>query len=295
MMKYINPENLSQTLQSFSPSLVVTKDHFDISVPGLLKDMEWNHMDQMHRPFIHRTYQEAVRIALGKEFALSLTRWNKWPLFITVTDIRVSEGVYYQCMTIAGLIYVHLIISMKEENQIVHQRIEWHLVSHKWFRFLHKLLSRKFYKLNERLQVEDSQIREQRFDLRKKGYAFNSDICDYYQSNQLRRNTIYPALLVPITIDTKKLPYNELVEQQNNYVSFIIKKQTENEFLIWPSSCPHEGGNLMRGKLCNNNQLQCPWHGLRFSAVKLTSKQSTVKEFGFEFILQQEQIVIKTA
>lgn len=291
-MKFVNPENIISELQQFSPNIRITKGVFEFEVPGLLEDMEWNHMDQLHRPYIHNTYQRAIRIAVTKDFAVSLTQWQRIPLFITVTDVRVRPGLYYQCMTIAGLIYVHIHISMVEENQIVKSKLEWHITSHKWLKFLHKPLHKKLYNLNTRLQIEDSQIRKQRYALRQQGYQFASEPIDYLSSNTLRRNTIYPELpsedstfcLEDVSLDTK-------IIKTIGSVGFILKKTTE-QYLIWPAACPHEGGDLSAAKECGINQLQCPWHGLRFSAVSLSETKPEAIGFGFRFCLKVNAIQV---
>ena len=73
---------------AFDSTYAVTRGEFSIDVNCPLADLEWNHMDQLHRQYIHNTYQKNLRIALGREFAVSLTRWGRWPFLITVTDVR---------------------------------------------------------------------------------------------------------------------------------------------------------------------------------------------------------------
>lgn len=293
MIKFIKPEDLTNELKNFSANMAVTYGQFEIDVPSLLEDMEWNHMDQLHRPYIHNTYQEAIRLAFGNDFAVSLTRWGRWPFFITVSDVRIKPGLFYQSMTLAGIFFVHLIISMSEANEIVHLKAEWYITSHKLFKFLHKILSKKFYKLNERLQIEDNQIRSHRYALRKKGYKFGVNEINYYHSNLMRHNTIYPALPLNAAIQINNLSIDEMTTQKLGELDFLIKRTHNNHYLLWPAACPHEGGNLALGKPCANDQIQCPWHGLRFSAVNLSAQESFKEAYGFEFELREECIYIR--
>lgn len=292
-MKFIKPDELQLRLKSFSKNIAVTEGHFEVAVPGYLEDMEWNHMDQMHRPYIHHTYEEAIRIALGDNFAVSLTKWKKIPIFITVTDVRLKQGLYYQVMAIAGLLYIHLVIEMTEHNQIVTSRLTWYITSHKWLKLFHKPLSKKLFNLNIRLQEEDAPIREQRFHLRKKGYQFASDPVNYYSSNTMGRNTLYPSMQTASHFDVKNLPFNELVECEIGGVEFIIKRLSIDEMLIWPSACPHEGGALMTGKICQNHQIQCPWHGLKFTGIKLVAGEKSVGH-NFEFTLTDTILTVQS-
>ncbi|OGT35021.1 MAG: hypothetical protein A3F11_07385 [Gammaproteobacteria bacterium RIFCSPHIGHO2_12_FULL_37_14] len=290
-MKYIKPEMLESEYKNLAPNLVITKDCFEIDVPNFLVDMEWNHMDQLHRPYIHHTYEESIRIALNKDFAVSLTRWKRIPLFITVSDIRIKPGMYYQIMTIAGLILVHLVISMEETNEIVHLKIEWFISSHKWLKFLHKPLSKKFFRLNTRLQAEDDQIRKQRYELRKKGYHFASDPVDYYTANTLKCNTIYPTIADKLTINMEHLLPDQLTKFIVGAHSFMIKKNNANEYFIWPAVCPHEGGDLLKGKACDQYKIQCPWHGLKFTAAQLSKHTPQAVQYGFNYRLIDDTVL----
>lgn len=127
-VKYLSPDNLYEQLKQFTAGMAVTKGLFELMVENcVLEDVEWNHMDQMHRLTIHNTYEKAVRIATGKNFAISLTQWQKWPLFITVTDVYISKGLFYQTLSIAGLIVIHSIISLEQIGNNVLLKDEWYI------------------------------------------------------------------------------------------------------------------------------------------------------------------------
>jgi hypothetical protein len=289
-MKFIKQQDLTKSIESMCSGLSVTEGHFTFSVPGELTDMEWNHMDQMHRPYIHHTYEEALRIAVGENFAVSLTRWGRWPLFITVTDVRVSEGVYYQCMTLAGLLYVHLVIDMKAVGDSVETVITWRIASHQLLKFLHPILSRKFFKLNTRLQVEDNQIRVRRRALRLSGYRFKSDPPSYLTANLVGANTIYPPLPQPEGISLAGLTTEPALKKVGNH-EFIVKRGQNNDVLVWPGVCPHEGGELIKGSVCDA-KITCPWHGLKFMAVQLSEDRPQGARYGYAYALSGDEITV---
>ena len=177
MLRSIDKNYLSKAIKDFCKGTSVTTGNFSYVAPGSVQDLEWNHMDQSHRPFIHSTYSDELRISVGENFANSLTKWGNWPFFINVMDIRVNEGQYYQTFTIGGLIYLHTVIEMgfiDDENSSLN--IEWHISSHWILKPIHKLLDRKIYNLNVRLQDEDYVIRSQRALLRKYGYNFKFSV-----------------------------------------------------------------------------------------------------------------------
>jgi hypothetical protein len=288
---YLSADQLHEAISKFTTGMAVTLGKFELLIPECsLDDFEWNHMDQLHRPSIHQTYEKGIRLAFGENFAISLTQWKKWPLFITVTDVYVKKGVFYQSMTLAGLIFLHCIINVKQVDEQVQLKVEWYIASHKWLKFLHKPLSKKLYRLNQRLQVEDAQIRNERFKLRKDGFQFKYDPANYYTSNMICANTIYPPLsqfaslaIEDFSTQIKKITCGGL--------DFLIQRVAD-EFLIWPAVCPHEGGPLDKGKLCGK-QIICPWHSLKFNAVVLSTTCLQDHKYGFEFKFATNKIHIQ--
>jgi len=293
-IKYLTPDNLYEQIKAFTSGMSVTKGTYELDVPKCtLEDFEWNHMDQMHRPSIHNTYDKGIRIAVGPNFAVSLTQWGKWPIFITVSDVYIAKGLFYQSLTLAGIVFLHSIISMEEiGNDTIRLKDEWYIASHKLLKWLHKPLNNKLYKLNARLQQEDEQLRQGRFALRKKGYTFQTDCPDYYNSNRLTNNTIYPILTNGNILSTDWIT-NEPVIRKVGDIEFIFQKDNDGTILIWPAVCPHEGGPLLQGKFCKNHQISCPWHGLRFSAVKLSQTSPLGTKYGFNYLLDGNNIHIE--
>ncbi len=47
--------------------------------------------------------------------------------------------------------------------------------------------------------------------------------------------------------------------------SWTLWRDADNEPVAFPSFCPHRGGNLGQGRVCDGH-LECPWHGFRFAA-----------------------------
>ncbi len=289
-LKYKTPDELVKDLLSFGKNIRVTRGAFNYSCEGKVQDMDWNHMDQLHRPYIHKTYLKNVRIALGHNFALSLMRWGRWPFFITVSDIYIKEGLFYQNLTLCGLIFIHNIMHWTQQGELAHLNMQWIISSHWLLKPLHRTLDRKFTRLNIRLQKEDAFIRNQRNALRKTGYAFTSDPVNYYTSNMLHNHTIYPRLE-----DNAAIFIENIKEQCSVHhfgaLSFITKLQ-DNHILLWPGICPHEGAELITGTLRDDCKITCPWHGLNFTPVKLSLKHPTASMYGFNYALKDTAIHI---
>ncbi len=292
-LKYLSAYTIYEHLKQFTAGMSVTKGQFEIIVPDCtLKDMEWNHMDQMHRPSIHNTYQKGIRLITGKDFALSLTQWGKWPFFITVTDAYVAEGLFYQSFTLAGIIFVHSVISMESLGESVRLKHEWYIASHKIFKLLHHILSKQLYKLNIRLQAEDEPLRQGRYHLRKLGYHFKTNQPDYYNSNILGQNTIYPDISADAFFSVAEISAEKPQQYKINNLEFIVKKYDTDSYRIWPAACPHEGGPLLKGNFCEA-QVTCPWHGLHFRAAEVSKTSPLAVKYGFEYLLKDQCIYVK--
>ena len=288
--RYLTPENLYSQICHFTSGMSVTRDAFELTVDNCtLEDFEWNHMDQQHRPSVHNTYEKGIRIALGEDFAISLTQWKPWPLFITVTDVYVARGLFYQSLTLAGIIFMHSIISMEQIGDSVKLKDEWFIASTRLFKFLHKPISKKLHKLNARLQDEDAQIRHGRFALRKKGYHFKSDKPNYYNSNIMSQNTIYPEIGHDVFIMLDGCG-SEMLKKSIGDIEFLVKKENDS-YHVWPAACPHEGGPLDKGRVCDS-QIVCPWHSLRFSPVILNNQTPRGARYGFEYIYSGDRIYV---
>jgi hypothetical protein len=155
---------------------------------------------------------------------------------------------------------------------------------------LHRPLNKKLYKLNARLQQEDEQIRQGRFELRKQGYSFKTDCPDYYNSNLLGANTIYPALEADAHFSVVGIAETPALIEAGN-LKFIASKNNNDTYLIWPAVCPHEGGSLIKGKFCDA-KVTCPWHGLHFKAVELSVTQTCASKHGFIYKLVGNNIYV---
>src|SRR5690349_9313827 len=83
---FIREDKIQEALSRLIPHVSITKGRY--SCPGQVeqRDLVWNHMDQSHRPVIHRTYGDAMRVFIGKEAAFSLTRFGNWPVLLPVFD-----------------------------------------------------------------------------------------------------------------------------------------------------------------------------------------------------------------
>ena len=288
---YIHPENLLSSFQRMGNSLAVTAGHFELKTSHEVRDLDWNHMDQLHRPCVHHTYQESLRLVVGSSFALSLTRVGKLKLFTLVADIQLGPGLFYQGFTLFNLVYVHTVIQVLPEEGGSRIVVDSYIVSHRLFKFLHPYLRRRLLRLNEVQNKEDAPIRDQRTQLRSKGYRFKYDHPDYLNSNTLTPNIMPPKLEGTHRISLKGVS-TKLSKFPAGPIDLLVRSNSDQSFTVWTAVCPHEAGPLELGQVCNGNII-CPWHGLSQEGVQLSAERPQGLSGELQLSLEGEELVVR--
>ncbi len=284
----LDAATLPVELGKITKNSVVTHGSYLVSSTGNAADHAWNHMDQAHRPWIHNTYTEALRIARGKNFAVSLTRF-KFAFFkfsILVTDVQVSESLCYQSYSLFNMIYVHNLTHNLDKK--IH--IEWYLVSNRFLKFLHPILHWRLERLSHVQIAEDVKIIQQRNLLREKGYKFDTDVPDYLNSNTADNGVVAPPLNKVVSLDLSQLEEGKATKLTSDSVMLLVEKKG-NLFSVWPAVCPHQGAPLSAANKCGK-KLQCEWHGYKISSVVLSNSQPIALLGSLELKLLGNSLVV---
>lgn len=299
--RYIRPEDLKSSFKTLNPSLAVTTGHYEIKARCEVRDLDWNHMDQLHRPALHKTYQESLRLVTGRSFELSLTRVSLggFKFFILVTNIQLGPGLFYQTYSLFNLFYIHCIIQMtplserdRKNGDVSLLSSEWHIVSHRWLKFLHAPLNRRLYRINEVQNKDDTPVRIRRADLRRRGYRFGSDNPDFINSNVLIDNVTPPQLVGIYRISLKGIIETGLNRVWAGPIELLVRKNGNQGITVWPAVCPHEGGPIALGKVCNG-MILCPWHNLKQPGATLNSVRTQEFLGGLQLSLEGDELVVQ--
>ena len=267
VLKYLPPDRLAHHLKQLHPGMAITQGHHDSVVPGFIKDLEWNFYDELHRECVHDTYHGLYKVMTGKYFSVNVVRWGNLPIFIQVANAKIADGIFYQCMTIFGVIVLHQVqrISQKADNVLI--EVDWYTASHWAFRWLHGPFNKRLLRLQKKQDWEDNlEIRSRRRDLRRRGFAFATDDPNFINSNRLTDNVRLPRMAAPIRIDLSDYGLNRVYRVAQGPIELLLRRKSENQVEVWPGLCPHEGGLLNEQHVCNG-EVVCPWHGRRFAAV----------------------------
>jgi hypothetical protein len=269
VLKYLPPERIAHHLAKLHPGMVVTHGRHQSLVPGYIRDLEWNFYDEIHRLHVHNTYHDMYKVMTGRYFSVNVVKWKNLPFFIQVANAKIADGLFYQSMTILGILLLHQVQRISQKDEQVLLEVDWYIASHWIFRWLHRPFNRRLLKLQRQQDLEDNtQIRGRRFALRQRGINFATDDADFINSNILTDNVRLAALATPARIelgDYVEGPFHHVAVGQ---VELILRRRDDGKVDLWPGLCPHEGARLEERHICAE-EIVCPWHGRRFSMITL--------------------------
>lgn len=259
---FIREDKIDEALGRLIPNVRITKGHYSCPARAEQRDLVWNHMDQNHRPFIHRTYGDAMRLHIGAEAAFSLTRFGNWPFVVPVFDGYYKDNAFYQVVCLFGLVVIVNFIEACSTERGTHMEVDWAIASHRLLRFLHPMLDRRLRRLNDVQNAEDEVMRDQRVALRANGYRFLTDRPDFVTSNAIGNNVVYPPLTGAHSVSVADLREGEVRRVEVDRRAYLLRRSGEAVH-VWPAICPHEGA-IIDPQHVKGNGVKCPWHGLEF-------------------------------
>ena len=287
---FIREDKVDEGLSRLIPNVRITKGSFSCPGHAELRDLVWNHMDQNHRPLIHRTYGEAMRVYVGDRGAFSLTRFGNWPVVIPVFDGHFKENGFYQILCLFGLIVVVNIIECHDSPDGPRMEVSWAIASHRFLRFLHPFLDRRLRRLNVVQNAEDEVIRRRRTVLRGVGYRFATDEPDFVNSNARAYNVVFPRLKESHSICLENLPEGQARRVEIDDRAYVVRRSKDG-LEVWPGVCPHEGAALECAHI-DDAVMRCPWHGLAFGRRFLGSDGDEVVMCGARLSLSQDRLIV---
>lgn len=291
--KYIKSDEIEGAIRQIHKGLSITRGSFSSRAPGIVEDMEWNHLDQAHRNFLHDAYHDALRVVTGKDFAFSVTRWGKSPLMIPVFDVRIDRGLFYQSFSVFNFFYVHQVCRLTQDgDDHVKMDINWFIASHWLFKFLHRPLSNRLAKLQAKQNGEDLIVRQRRHNMRRQGFRFKSDDPDFLNSNV---NVINDMVIFPTNFVEARFPLKDLTGATTKIkmgpMEFFANKSDQGVEVL-PALCPHEGAEMVDKNFCDG-QLSCPWHGRKFKAALLKSGSGIYKFSNLRLQIEDGDLVLR--
>lgn len=264
---YVRPERIPERLKRLAPGTVLSHSGLEFECDGYLEDSEWGVFDLTHRVYVHHTYDNFIPLISSKDVSILVTRFGKLPLFFQVMTTRIARGLYYQSFSVFGILYCHQIVRLRQEGEKTRVNIDWYLVSHWLFKFLHVPFNWRLRKLQLIQYGEDAPLRERRLELRKRGLTFVTDSPDFLNANDLGDHVILPPQTWPLRAKLPKMAVGQTTHVQVGPFELLLRRDADG-LMAWPGLCPHEGAKLEASHVCDD-QLFCPWHGRKFRPAKL--------------------------
>lgn len=290
---FIREDKIDEALGRLIPKVRITKGHYRWPARAEQRDLVWNHMDQNHRPYIHRTYGDAMRVHLGAESAFSLTRFGNWPIVIPVFDGYYKDNGFYQVICLFGVVVVVNFIQACATENGTHMEVDWAIASHRLLGFLHPILDRRLRRLNDVQNAEDEGMRDQRVALRARGYCFTTDKPDFLSSNAVTNNVIFPPVAGTHSVSVADLGEGEVRRIEVDRRAYLLRRSGDG-LHVWPAICPHEGADIEPHHV-EGNGVKCPWHGLEFGMRPLRPGAAAVTVCGANLVLEGTTLQIRAS
>lgn len=293
LCEHIEPDEIEAKLKEFQSNPSITRGHWEADHECEARDVEWNIQDQLHRLFVHQVYGKTLCLVRARLFTTSQTTFKLLgiPIVVSITDIRLRPGFFYQTIVFFNLIHFHTYYQIIPKGDKSKTVIDWYIVSHAFLKWIHPFVNRKYYQTQSILHSQDTPMRLRRAELRRKGFKFFYEQPDFINSNTLTNNTCPPNFAGRHRVSLKSLVVGELTKLTVNDIHFLVQKEANEEFRIWTDACPHEGGPLFEGKVCQG-QITCPWHGLKFIGAKLSQAHSKAEFGGYRFELDGHEMIV---
>jgi nitrite reductase/ring-hydroxylating ferredoxin subunit len=274
ILKYIPIADIPKHLKNLHAGVTITHGTHESLVPGYLNDLEWNFYDELHRYYVHDTYHGLYKVMTGKYFSVNVVKWGNLPVFIQVANAKIADGLFYQSMTVLGIIMLHQVqrITQKDDNVLI--QVDWYTASHWLFRWLHGPFNRRLLKLQKKQDREDNEeIRGRRRDLRHRGFKFATDDPDFINANRLTNHVLTPEFDQPTRFPLAELAPGRIERLVRGPIELLAKPFENGDVHVWPALCPHEGADLHERHMCEG-VIECPWHGRKFPGALLRSNSA---------------------
>ena len=228
-------------------------------------DADWNYKDIPHLNITH-TQVKAIQAAIGKKSTATINfqkvAFLTIPLLVYNYEYAKGEQIYF---TSCGP-FILLINTKFRATDLGTVVATTYLIGSKFpFNLLLPVL-KKFVKRNYKiLMSEDTPMRERRGVLRNFGHRFyrDDDTYSFDFTTKINQNNIRLAAdktTIETTVEALLLGNEPTIGTKCGVLSFQI---TRNDMgaVVWPSTCPHEGAELVLEESTSSNSIKCPWHG----------------------------------
>jgi len=246
-------------------------------------DALWNYLDVPHLNFVHTAVS-------GEEF------FSSDSASVSVFEQRVF-GVRVQAVTaivrrsqdlieyVTSLPFVRISVITKIFGSDCQCQVETEYTVSTSFllRPLHGLIHWTLARNYRLLMSEDLPMREQRARLRDRGVRFARDDDGYRfdASKRVQENNVLPAHGDPEMIGLSTLAARQgewcRWELSNGLEILVAITPGDDELLVLPGICPHEGAALEPPNSSGDSekcQVRCPWHGRVFWPLALAPNSS---------------------
>lgn len=246
-------------------------------------DALWNYLDVPHLNFVHSAVS-GEEFYSSEDASVSVFKQQVFGFRVqAVTAIVKRRDDLIEYVTSLPFVLISVstkILDMQKQCRVV---TTYTVSTSTFLRPLHRLIHWTLARNYRLLMSEDLPMREQRAALRARGVLFVRDRVGYgfEASKRIGESNVLPAHDNVEPIYLKRLPQTvgewSRVVLSNGLELLVSQGLEDDQVLVLPGVCPHEGARLAEPGGCSGAQsgeIKCPWHGRSFRPCSLDNDSS---------------------
>ena len=237
-------------------------------------DADWNYKDVPHLHHLHELVEAIISVVEDDKIA-TINMQKVFGLNIPLTVFNYQSGLNSQTYYTTWLFFVLIVETVYEEIAPNRTRVNttYSVGSSKLLSWCFPLIRWVIKRNYDNLMSTDIPMRERRGQLRSWGYSFLKDSPHYSfeKTMEIAETHVIPpkdlTTFSPISLSLDKdLSSNgECLLGKDDHLGLRVVR-SNNNIMIYPRMCPHEGASL-DGQKCLNRKIRCSWHGRIFSPI----------------------------
>ena len=232
-------------------------------------DADWNYKDIPHLNILHKLV-DGFPTSI-EEFVITSVNLQKVAGFVVpMVVVNYQSGKDRQTYYTSFFGFLLVVETTWQALGEIRTRVvtTYAIGSKGYLKFLHPVIRRLITRNYENLMTEDIPMRTRRGQLRQWGYGFRTDgpphsftsTLHILDENMVEKKEMQPP--APLRIDRAQLESvrgEDILTTRSDHWGLRLSA-TENQLLVFPRLCPHEGACLDR-QVLTQGAVRCPWHG----------------------------------
>ncbi len=267
-------------------------------------DADWNYKDVPHLNLVHELV-DACYASVGDDYIATVNMQQVLGFRFPLSLFNYQSGPNRQTYFTSFFVYQLVLETTYEQIGPLRTAVTTSVAigSFPFWQIFVPILKWQMKRNYNNLMSADIPMRARRGELRKWGYTFKGDAQPYsfQDTMKISENNLIPPAIQPLPSPEVLINLDDLEKQKtilvgrNDTLGLRIELGEQNDILVFPRTCPHEGASL-DGSPCKKEMLSCPWHGRAFQPLaRLSSKieGSAAHSGTYAFRVENQRLAIR--